>query len=385
LYGSARLGMYLPEKIVTSGSTDSKQREVGYLGKQVFELSNHLGNVLVTITDKKLQVSLNTSSTAYFEADVQTVQDYYAGGMLMPGRSFSIGSSYAFRYNGKRKDDDISGEGNTYDYGSRIYNPRIVTWFSVDPLQKKYPSESPYLFNGANPIYFVDPDGRDRISYIRTIGVDGTVLLKMQVTKGYYKAIYNATYNTGGYYTKNDYAVYETHDLRSGKDVVSRSTQTLYGADHATEVGVGTYLKIKVLGFDGAVLPQLMVFGAGTSDPGFGSKADPNSPITPINYATFESMMSLVTLGMKVPDLKGTDPKKIPELLDKYRKLKMFERENDEKREPNSTVCSMCADVPHPIDGIDGYKTGKNGEVTDTIRKNNKTGKIDTIPTKKDN
>jgi hypothetical protein len=38
LYGSARLGMYLPEKSVFSVSTDSKQREVGYLGKQIFEL-----------------------------------------------------------------------------------------------------------------------------------------------------------------------------------------------------------------------------------------------------------------------------------------------------------------------------------------------------------
>ncbi|MFN9998228.1 MAG: hypothetical protein ACK52X_01245, partial [bacterium] len=33
LYGSARLGMYLPEKSVISVSTDSKQREQGYLGK----------------------------------------------------------------------------------------------------------------------------------------------------------------------------------------------------------------------------------------------------------------------------------------------------------------------------------------------------------------
>ncbi|MCA6421182.1 MAG: hypothetical protein IM568_00010 [Flavobacterium sp.] len=38
LYGSSRLGMYQPEKIVTSVSTDSKQREVGYWGKQIFEL-----------------------------------------------------------------------------------------------------------------------------------------------------------------------------------------------------------------------------------------------------------------------------------------------------------------------------------------------------------
>ena len=43
LYGSSRIGMFQPEKVLTSVSTDSKQREVGYLGKQIFELSNHLG------------------------------------------------------------------------------------------------------------------------------------------------------------------------------------------------------------------------------------------------------------------------------------------------------------------------------------------------------
>jgi len=78
------LCFFLQEKIVASVSTDSKQREVGYLGKQIFELSNHLGNVLATITDKKLQVSTNTTSTAYFEADVQTVQDYYDSACKCP-------------------------------------------------------------------------------------------------------------------------------------------------------------------------------------------------------------------------------------------------------------------------------------------------------------
>ena len=83
---------------------------MGYVGKQVFELSNHLGNVLATITDKKLQVSLNTTSTAYFEADVQTVQDYYAFGMQMPGRKLSGG--YRFGFNTQEKTNEISGAGN---------------------------------------------------------------------------------------------------------------------------------------------------------------------------------------------------------------------------------------------------------------------------------
>jgi RHS repeat-associated protein len=160
LYGSARLGMYLPEKSVTSVSTDSKQREVGYLGKQVFELSNHLGNILATITDKKLQVSLNTTSTAYFEADVQTVQDYYAFGAIMPGRNFSS-SNYKYGHNGKEKDDEVKGSENWYDYGLRPYDPRIGRPPCIDPLAKKYPELSPYQFYHNNPIKNIDLDGAE--------------------------------------------------------------------------------------------------------------------------------------------------------------------------------------------------------------------------------
>ena len=33
-------------------------------------------------------------------------------------------------------------------------------WLSMDPLASKYPSMSPYVFTGNNPIMLVDPDGR---------------------------------------------------------------------------------------------------------------------------------------------------------------------------------------------------------------------------------
>jgi len=151
------LCFFLQEKIVASVSTDSKQREVGYLGKQIFELSNHLGNVLATITDKKLQVSTNTTSTAYFEADVQTVQDYYAFGMQMPGRKLSGGYRYGF--NGKENDNEVKGEGNQQDYGLRIYDPRLGKFLSVDPLAKEYPWYTPYQFAGNTPIQAIDLDG----------------------------------------------------------------------------------------------------------------------------------------------------------------------------------------------------------------------------------
>lgn len=77
----------------------------------------------------------------------------------MPGRTYNAGN-YAYGLMGKEKSNEIYGEGNAYDFGDRIQDPRIVRWFSTDPLQMKYPGTSPYVFCGNNPIFYVDPDGR---------------------------------------------------------------------------------------------------------------------------------------------------------------------------------------------------------------------------------
>lgn len=56
-------------------------------------------------------------------------------------------------------DSEVSGTGNQYDYGFRIYNPRIAKFLSVDPLTKSYPWYTPYQFAGNMPIWAVDIDG----------------------------------------------------------------------------------------------------------------------------------------------------------------------------------------------------------------------------------
>ena len=84
--------------------------------------------------------------------------NYYAFGSLIPGRSFSS-SDYRYGFNGKEKDAEIKGEGNSYDFGSRIYDPRIGRWLSIDPLFKKGSQYSPYNFTFNNPILFIDNDG----------------------------------------------------------------------------------------------------------------------------------------------------------------------------------------------------------------------------------
>ncbi|MFN0189713.1 MAG: RHS repeat domain-containing protein [Bacteroidia bacterium] len=66
-----------------------------------------------------------------------------------------------FSFNGKEKDDEVKGLGNSLDYGARIYDPRIGSWLSIDPLAMKFPFSSPYSFVLNNPVNAIDPDGRD--------------------------------------------------------------------------------------------------------------------------------------------------------------------------------------------------------------------------------
>ncbi len=127
-------------------------------GYKHYELSTHLGNVLVVISDKRITLCTSSVVSGY-EADVISASDYYPFGMLMSERSFSS-PAYRYGFNGKEKTDEINGEGNDYDFGARIYESRLGRWLSLDPLQKKYPSLSPYNYCANSPIFFIDPDGK---------------------------------------------------------------------------------------------------------------------------------------------------------------------------------------------------------------------------------
>jgi RHS repeat-associated protein len=167
LYGSNRLGISTPEIDLTQGdgvetvlSGLGSGKVINFIrGKKFFELSNHLGNVLATVSDKKLPVLLGGSLT--YNADVVSVNEYYPFGMLMPGRSVN-GSRYRYGFNGKENDNEVKGEGNQQDYGFRIYDPRVGKFLSVDPLAKSYPWNSPYSYAEGDVIRSMDLDGLEK-------------------------------------------------------------------------------------------------------------------------------------------------------------------------------------------------------------------------------
>lgn len=133
-------------------------------GEKAYELVSHLGNVHMVISDRKVSVEDGSSgNVAYFVSDVISTNDVYPFGSPMPGRSFGK-SRYGF--NGKEMDDEVySSTGTSYDYGFRIYNPRLGRFLSVDPLTDKFPMLTPYQFASNTPIWAIDLDGLEARVY----------------------------------------------------------------------------------------------------------------------------------------------------------------------------------------------------------------------------
>jgi RHS repeat-associated protein len=79
--------------------------------------------------------------------------------MEMPARKYAATTSYRYGFNGKENDNDVKGEGNSLDFGARMYDPRIGKWFSVDLMREVYTSLSPYSYGANNPINVLDAEG----------------------------------------------------------------------------------------------------------------------------------------------------------------------------------------------------------------------------------
>ena len=195
LYGSSRLGMWRPEMQIPSSPpvvTGSAIQDSLMIGSKTYELTNHLGNVLSTISDKKIGHD-SSGVVNYYFAEVLSQTDYYPFGMEMPGRSYTATSSYRYGFNGKENDNEVKGEGNQQDYGMRTYDPRVGRFLCVDPISKKYPDLTPYQFASNTPIQGVDLDGREVFyaadgALLGKIGKDPAIRI---VTPEYLKKITN--------------------------------------------------------------------------------------------------------------------------------------------------------------------------------------------------
>ena len=122
IYGLSRLGVHYRQT-----NTD------------VYQLTDHLGNVRAVIMKNGENAVSLTSKT-----------DYYPFGMPMPNRN--IEGNYRYKFQGQEKDSETGKE--TFEL--RLWDGRIGRWLTVDPAGEFF---SPYLGMGNNPISNIDPDG----------------------------------------------------------------------------------------------------------------------------------------------------------------------------------------------------------------------------------
>jgi RHS repeat-associated protein len=196
LYGSSRLGINEVNRDVQALAKADYLNKVNTFvtGNVRYELSNHLGNVMAVVSDRKHAVDDNKDGIIdYYTAEVVSATDYAPFGMSLNGRKFNNGN-YLYGFNGKEDDKDISN--GAQDYGMRINDVRLGRFLSVDPLQKKYPWYTPYQFAGNSPIAFTDLDGLERHYYIYQLNANTTQPVLQGVTTQTHEAgFWNSTYD----------------------------------------------------------------------------------------------------------------------------------------------------------------------------------------------
>ncbi|MFY0254662.1 hypothetical protein ACDQ55_11985 [Chitinophaga sp. 30R24] len=176
LYGSTRLGLNTritpvqndeyPEIFRLEGI--GAGRFINFMrGYKLFELNNHLGNVLATVSDEKLGISLDGNSIDHYEARVVSAQDYAPFGMGLIGRGFN-GGGYRYGFNGQEKSDEIKGEGNSYTAQFWEYDPKIGRRWNLDP--KPTTGISEYSAFNNSPISLADPFGDTSSLGTRVVG-----------------------------------------------------------------------------------------------------------------------------------------------------------------------------------------------------------------------
>ncbi|MBX7227392.1 MAG: hypothetical protein K1X55_15260 [Chitinophagales bacterium] len=154
IYGSSRLGVYTEDVLDVLPPTTPNEYE-RIIGLRSYELSNHLGNVLTTVSDYKSIISNGTDLT--YEAVVLSASDYDPFGMQLAYRTYTATTSYSRGFNGQERDFEINADGNINTAMFWEYDARLGRRWNVDPVT--YPWHGGYTCMTNNPIYFTDING----------------------------------------------------------------------------------------------------------------------------------------------------------------------------------------------------------------------------------
>ncbi len=162
--------------------------DVGYIskvtrGEKLYELTDHRGNVMAVVSDKKIQVDANTDGIVdYYVADVVSETDYSSFGAQLPGRTYQS-EKYRYSINGQEKSNELNPNLTTAMYWE--YDSRIGRRWNTDP--KPVVGVSDYSVFDNNPILRTDPNGDCPICGLIGTGVGALVGGGIEIGKQLWK------------------------------------------------------------------------------------------------------------------------------------------------------------------------------------------------------
>ena len=155
--------------------------------------------------------------------------------MLLPGRQYGTKGRYLF--NGKEQAPEVKGAGAQYDYGFRIYDPRLGRFLSVDPLANSYPWNSTYAFAENDVIRCIDLDGLEKyyvINYWKNGVKQRTEIEAYRDVDS--KNIINMQFKLSGAPLTDkdkDVVIYDVYDEGTKKERISQSDAPELSAEQA--------------------------------------------------------------------------------------------------------------------------------------------------------
>ena len=134
---------YCGNYIYSNGTLERILTENGYVqdGEFYFYIKDYQGNIRVVLYQANVPVELNS---------------YYPYGSLMAATTTE--GTQPYKYSAKELDRENGLD--LYDSQARHYDPIIPRTTTIDPLAEKYYSISPYTWCAANPLRYIDIDGR---------------------------------------------------------------------------------------------------------------------------------------------------------------------------------------------------------------------------------
>lgn len=194
------------ENIVYKGLLVQPAKEVieNRRGEKQYDLSDHASNNLSSISDRKKE----------HNTELIFAQDYYPYGMAQPSRTYDQ-AAFKFGYAGKETDPQIGGIRHSYNFGARLYDPRVARWWSVDKLYAKTPQLSPYIYSESSPLALTDPDGNETVFTVlpNKDKKGGTVIISTEIIiRNMPTATFIANYQklVNHYYTPKTWVDYKT-------------------------------------------------------------------------------------------------------------------------------------------------------------------------------